>query len=791
MKFDVRKFFALYVCLTGLLFADVGVAGGRFSQLMLSFPDERSFQMSTDEEKNTIVIHLDKTSPNELTALDHYDERLIRRVLVKDLGPLGSEIKLILKNRSVKATVNQFSEPFRIAIDLFDKDYKDEADPVTGLPIAEESNDGPVEESAPGTHKRQLLDSNTSDGDHENPAVTSPPSGSNSLPSKPITSDRRRLLQPTPDDVTEPGALERLIASAPEGRAKSWSEYPIYIYPIQTAAYEGRRNAAGWVKTEATTALSSAQAMAEYAFKLFSFGHEARALLAYQQVLYKDSSVFAKDALHLWALAEVHLGHGNLALTEGYYDTLMEKHPDSPLAKFAALRKLDVKAVRLLQGKRATELSDLLADLNKIGAGTSGELRSQIAIRKSYWSQQGIEGDGRGKYLPTISDDIQSALSLSQSNIEGQRTAFLSASIILKNMVRADRPWSESYGAFADQYFKNFRGPSSEPIYSDLKEQLHKRLSDHLVQLYETHHYAEAIHAYEVLPSPLKSVTKGSAVAWSLAESYRNQDQPSKSMPFYEQSLQMSEQGPRKFQSAFWVSTTAANLAEATDATRQLGQRENLQKKARAVDQEAKRAWTGLSEDDRLKIGTAYKVHLEKVVQSSLKLRTPAEIVLESWTKGLSSRMDGTNGTKENQWTQNFSPNSSSVYLLGILARKFGELGLSDKKREAIKIMQAIKPEEFASDKKAKEVWNRELLALADDYRKANNYMEAGRLYAFTAKNSGDVAGRAENLYKGGLMLYRSGQREEAVNAFTLASEDGNNLFYANLAKERLSQLKN
>jgi hypothetical protein len=276
-----------------------------------------------------------------------------------------------------------------------------------------------------------------------------------------------------------------------------------------------------------------------------------------------------------------------------------------------------------------------------------------------------------------------------------------------------------------------------------------------------------------------------------LAESYRNQEKLANSLGFYEQALKGFDQGLKRFQSVFWLGVISATLAEQTDTKRQLGQKDHLLKQARAADQETKRAWSALSEDEKLKMGTAYKAHLEKAVQSSLKLRTPAEIVLESWTKGLSSRMDGTNASGENQWTRSFSPNSSSIYLLGVLARKFEELGLPAKKRQSIKIMQAIKPEEFASDKKAKEIWNKELLGLAEDYRKDNNFLEAGRLYAFTAKNSGDVAARAETLYKGGLLLYRSGQREEAINAFTLASEDGNNLFYANLAKERLSQLKN
>ena len=48
---------------------------------------------------------------------------------------------------------------------------------------------------------------------------------------------------------------------------------------------------------------------------------------------------------------------------------------------------------------------------------------------------------------------------------------------------------------------------------------------------------------------------------------------------------------------------------------------------------------------------------------------------------------------------------------------------------------------------------------------------------------------RAEALYKGGLLLYRSGRREEALKAFEGAANDGNNLLYAELARKRLEQL--
>ena len=82
------------------------------------------------------------------------------------------------------------------------------------------------------------------------------------------------------------------------------------------------------------------------------------------------------------------------------------------------------------------------------------------------------------------------------------------------------------------------------------------------------------------------------------------------------------------------------------------------------------------------------------------------------------------------------------------------------------------------------------MIGLAEDYRTSNEYLEAGRIYTFVGSESENWEGRAEALYKGGLLLYRSGRREEAVDAFNKAKADGNNLFYANLANERLNQIE-
>ena len=116
-------------------------------------------------------------------------------------------------------------------------------------------------------------------------------------------------------------------------------------------------------------------------------------------------------------------------------------------------------------------------------------------------------------------------------------------------------------------------------------------------------------------------------------------------------------------------------------------------------------------------------------------------------------------------------------------------MGMSKEKRKSLALLKHMKPSQFADDKAAKTLWANELIRLAEEHRKASEYLEAGRLFSLVGSEAQNFEGRAEALYKGGLLLYRAGRREEAIESFRKSSEDGNNLFYANLAKERLSQL--
>ena len=96
------------------------IASGNMSQIVLPLNQERNFTWAYHEADNYVSIEFQKTTPKELEPFERYDERLIKRVIIKDMGAYGSEVKLYLKNRNVRASINKFKEPYRIVVDMFD-----------------------------------------------------------------------------------------------------------------------------------------------------------------------------------------------------------------------------------------------------------------------------------------------------------------------------------------------------------------------------------------------------------------------------------------------------------------------------------------------------------------------------------------------------------------------------------------------------------------------------------------------------------------------------------------------
>src|SRR5690606_4983917 len=166
-------------------------------------------------------------------------------------------------------------------------------------------------------------------------------------------------------------------------------------------------------------------------------------------------------------------------------------------------------------------------------------------------------------------------------------------------------------------------------------------------------------------------------------------------------------------------------------------------------------------------------------------VRTPPRILLETWNQQLATETP-TSGSPVGGSQTESQPTARMIYLFADLSKRFEQLSMDPERQAAKQLLRRINLKSAPPSKDALRVWTNELTALAEEFRRNNDYLEAGRLYTLTGTENNQWEGRAEALYKGGLLLYRSGRRDEAMAAFQQAADDGNNMLYAELAKKRL-----
>lgn len=749
-------------------------SSSEFTQIVIPFKSEKKFQYEWLKQENTLLLQFPSVSPKELEPFNNYDERLVRRLVVKDLGPAGTEIRLVLRDRDVRALVSSFKDPFRVSVDLFDKNFSPAKDPVTGLPI---SDAGSV--SASGSDKAVLLQ----------PHADSTP---NTATSKEDSPSKRRLLQALPEEVNSPNELKVALSKIAPGTGKGWTEYPPYVYRTQLAPYEGREAPDKETSPWQAQAVKTTSAMADYASKLYDFGHEGRALLAYQQVLLKEPGVFEKDPIHLWKFAECNLGQGNFQLADGYYSALLDKHPSHAMAQYARLRKLDVAAIKAIERRDDSVFKKLATQLSQVDNKKSGEIAAQVEIRKAWWNDSKAN-QARNADLPVVAEEIQRRLESVLPNVESQRTAFLASSLIANRMVQPDTNWEESYAGWLNGYFDKFKGPATEPTREKISVATRTKISAEIKNAFQAGKYVQVAKAFENLPTPMKSIRKDPAISWSIAESYRALGQNEKAIPFYQTAAAVPA-SIDKFKSQFWVASLAGNAALDLAASKGDQARiRSLQNASQTADTEMGNTWSKLKSDEKAQILTGMSDVIENNVASELKSKTPAKILLEKWTSSLTvnpPKMSTQNGTNPTDEPGNFSPSAGTVRVLDDLGKKFAELGMQAERREALQLMRFIKPSSLEQDKTAQKIWSDQMLSLAEEHRKANEFLQAGELYSLVGDGATANENRAEAYYKGGLLLYRAGKKEEAIKILEKAKSDPNNLFYSKLATERLDQLQ-
>lgn len=779
--------FALCLFLIAMIpFVDRAYGKGRLSEIVLPFDREREIHVREDLADTAVIIEFRNTAAHELKALDFFDESVVKKILIRDEGTEGIEVKIYLKDENLKVASDIFKEPFRLVLTIFDSEYKQMIDPITGIPDSISEN-----------KKRVSPDRQDISRESDNPFVFSLEKQKDyQLNIEKIKKSEhkpygeRKLLQPLSGRMDNNDLNMDDFRDVPDGRGKYWSQYPYYIYPSQTAPYEGRNSSSGWDKKYNQDYSGIGQKLAEYAYKMYSFGNEQKAIFAYQKVLHHNPSVFDKDVLHLWAFAECHLGAGNLTLADGYFDAVMRKFPESPLSAMAYIKRLDIQSIRMIRSHKPEELAGLVIALKQMDTMGSGEISAQKYIRMAYWTPP-LQDDFINS-LPSSSKDIVAHLESSLDQVESQKTLFLISSILIKNFIESEIEWTLHSGKMVSDWLTRYTDQPDNPFYKSLKKGLDEKLSSTMIRLVSEENFHKSVKIWNSLPEKMKHVIERPKVIWALSESFRNTNLYEEAIPFYKKASNQVNNESDRFKSLFWISSLSAKIIDSDNDKYNEKKKSDLKKQAVRADDESYIIWKKMMDEDKHQIILSYKQFFENTIDYSIILKTPPRIILASLESTLSktSSSDAISaGSDKSFKAPYYTPSGELVRLLQKLVERFRSASMTEERRRAIRLMKKMSPEQFKDDVTAVDIWTRELSGLANEYRQSGEYLKAGRLFTYTAENSYEWNKRAESLYKGGLLLYRAGKREEAISALKKASQDGNNLFYANLAKERLTQL--
>ncbi len=771
----------MYLVISALIWGlnVTGWAQSRYSQIVLAFPEERPFSYHYEPKDRALVLEFKNTRSDELEGLFNYDESIVQRALFKDMGGQLTEARLILKDENLKILVNTYQEPFRVSIDFFDPDYKESNDPTTGLPLAghSERQDAPSEVPvAPQIVAPSNAPTSAKVAQQNNLSV---PAG------------KRRLLQIQPDGIKTAQDMVSKLGEVNGGIGASWKTYPPYIARIQTANLKSAKSNEEWMRKAAEKALSSGEALAQYAGQLFDFGHESKALTLYQKLLQEEPGIFEKQAETIWKLAEIHLGQGNFSLADGYYESLTEKHKDHPLAAYAQLRRLDIAALKAIKEGKTDIFPGLTQSLFQIPTKASPGIEAQIALRNAYWGlpKEKLKATWADQnILPEISNEALTRIQTSRADAEGPKTAFLMDSIILSNRMLAEI-WNPELAKYTGEYLNRYKGPATEPYRSTLLKNAESNILRKIDSLSQQKDYPQIIKLVDTLPSSLSELKKLSAVSWATAESLRQLKQDAAALPHYENSIAGAKTKIDQFRNQFILSQVSSNAWKAASAKGNAERSQQYQNKLKQADSKTWDIWQTLNPSEKNLVFSEHKDDFELQLQQEQLTKSSPLILLEVLGQKLGTEAPSS-GAAVNAKDSSVMPTERMIPLLTNLANRFDKLGMSNEKRKAKKAMAYLDLKGQKIDKSMMKIWTDEVTALAEELRQENNFLEAGRLYTQAGSSNNQWEGRAEALYKGGLLLFRAGRRDEAINAFKQAASDGSNLLYADLAKERLEQLK-
>ncbi len=716
---------AKYLFILSLLLPTELFPAGRYYQWTLPLSSLREYRFQQNGVQHTVTLQLKDTKPSEITSKIPSDPKVVSGIVVREVSGYGTEITLQLVDATLRSHMVQLDAPPRISLQIFEAGYQLDRMPGSQLPL------GNVGQSSLKLNHHPLQ------------AWVVPPAPA-AIEEKPISisiEEDNERVDPT-----------------------TWQQFPAYIYPLPLTLFS---------LSSISETDGSEKSPSDLALEAYETGFHAKSLRLYQQLLQQEESLFEKDPQVLWILAELTFARKNYLLAGSYYGMLLERFPGSTWAQYAALRKLDAQAMGDVGNEQGAMRSKNLDAVVDTGAG---ELALQKLLRAAYWNMNSANAS-----LPVFSADQVKQVGFLIEKASVPKTKRLAASVLLHTYLQPDADWNATTAALANSHIDSDEMTEENPFYAVLQKEGQEKIQAKILTELAKNETKKIVALYDSTPAAWKTTPIPVDVQWALAEAYRKESQEEKALFFYQSLPDNRGNLARTFCAKFWISTLGAQFLHTNK-----GEADGQKEKMKHADSDMKSLWKDMTDIDKAKVRQDIEGDLENslVSDATLSLEAPAEIVLENWQQVLTKSKE-----QKPDWVRSDPPTEKTVFLLDRLATFFEKAGKKEKSAAAILLFKSLPTDKVNESKEGKKLWAARLLALAEKYREDNQFYDAGGLHVYLATHIKDWDQRAESFYKGGLLLYRAGKREMAIQALKSAQEDGNNPFYANLAKEHLVQL--
>lgn len=741
---------------------------GRYYDFTIELGSKRAIAQSYDKNLSRYELFFKDTTFEELKSLHETTHPFIRNIIIRESPGVGTNVWLVLQDSSLISTIDIYEQPFRVRVAIHDSDYKRQRNTATQLPSQPKLNQYQAPTSVKG--KVHNLDRSASNPTSKSLAKSKKTDSSNK--------GNYQLLKPQSNkkslSLIEPDLAA--LAKIPTGRGTAWKSYPAYMYPLNITSYLQVSQVKRREKKDKYYDLG------QKAVELYRAGHEHQALYLLDRMLSEEPHQFAREPVYLWVIAECHLSLANLALARGYYQSLKNRFPDSELKHFANIRILDLDSIAKIQsGKNLSSMNSHLPNLDHMLQTSNHELRLLANIRFAYWGKINNFSPNRNSLARLNPKQPSLNLYKFANQAQTKKTKLLAASLPMYEMCSQANFEINNLATHLKHYISAF-DHKSNPFLNQIRIVCEKRLSKFFKSFENKTYYSNATKVWENLPEISKNKISNHNIQWYLAEGYRQSDNPLAANKHY---LAAYTDGQKPIHDFLTIFYRLDHLVDTVEGYHPL-ERQKSKEKLTSLDRRLEKEWGKMSSTHQAKLMKQLYPYFQNYLKGDLELSSVSNIVLQGWKKSLQPQSD------ENKSEQNsgFTPGSHGVEELITISKWFAKFGKNNQRIESLELLKELKPELYQDNQTTAKIWADQLLQLAEEFRKENAYLSAGRTFIHVASNAPNLDERAESFYKGGLLLYRAGKREEAIQALTRASQDGDNLFYANLAKQRLTKLQ-